>query len=177
MLRGRFSNRKSNTLHNILKANCQLFFLTQFVRLFFVLPCTLSLTEFVRLYFVLQPQVFQLVVRQPLTQSCGCFSLYNFQLFNRCFLFHCFIPRRSHPRIEFSDLASHRFQFGFTCAAIAFYSSSYLQLLGSFFKLSIVIQCSLVYKLTFFLLKKYYISFRKKNICNTVSGLISQSRR
>ena len=67
-IQGRFSNRKSNTLHNILKANCQLFFLAQFARLYIVLSCTLSLTEFVRLYFVLQPQVFQLVVRQPLTQ-------------------------------------------------------------------------------------------------------------
>ena len=75
LFRGRFSNRKPNTLHNklILKANCQLFFLTQFVRLYFVLPCTLSLTVFVRLYFVLQPQVFQLVPRQPLTQVVRLF--------------------------------------------------------------------------------------------------------
>ena len=127
------------------------------MRLFFVLPCTLSLTEFVRLYFVLQPQVFQLVVRQPLT-----LVVHNFQLFNHCFLFHYFIRRRSHPRVEIFDLASHRFQFGFARAVFPFYSSSNLQLFGSFFKLSIVIQYSLVYKPTFFLLKKYYISFRKK---------------
>ena len=55
---------------------------------------------FVRLYFVLRPQV---VPRQRLTQV-----VYNFQSFSRCF-----IRRRFHPRVEFFDLASHRFQFGF----------------------------------------------------------------
>ena len=129
LFRGRFSNRKSNTLHNklILKANCQLFFLTQFVRLYFVLPCTLSLTVFVRLYFVLQPQVFQLVPRQPLTQVMQLF----FQSFSHCFLFCCFIRRCSHPRIEFLDLTSHSFQFSFAHAAfplLLFFLSSAIRL-------------------------------------------------
>ena len=103
------------------------------MRLYFVLPCTLSLTEFVRLYFVLQPQVFQLVVRQPLTQVVGLFFAVQRPVIQLCFLFHCFIRHRSHPRVEFFDLAPHRFQFGFACAAFPFYSSSYLQLFGFFF--------------------------------------------
>ena len=145
---GRFSNRKSNTLHNklILKANCQLFFLTQFVQLYFVLPCTLSLTVFVRLYFVLQPQSFSSFLGSLLLKSCGCFSPYNFQSFGHCFLFCCFVRRRSHPRVEFLDLASHSFQFGFAHAAFPFYTS-YLQQFGFFFILSntvlLVIQFSL----------------------------------
>ena len=93
LFRRRFSNRKSNTLHNklILKANCLLFFLTQFVRLYFVLPCTLSLTVFVRLYFVLQPQVFQLIPRQPLTQVVRLFSTIQLPVIQPLFsllLFH-----------------------------------------------------------------------------------------
>ena len=56
----------------------------------------------------------------------------SMQLFNRCFLFHCFIRRRSHPRVEFFDLASRHFQFGFAGAV-----STLLQLFDSFFKLSI----------------------------------------
>ena len=58
-----------------------------------------------------------------------------------------FIRRRSHPRVEFLDLASHSFQFGFAHATFPFYSSSYLQQFGFFFILSntvfLVIQFSL----------------------------------
>ena len=71
-----------------------------------------------------------------LLKSCGCFSPYNFQSFSHCFLFCCFIRRRSHVRVEFLDLASHSFQFGFAHAAFPFYSSSYLQKFGYFFILS-----------------------------------------
>ena len=170
LFKGRCSNRKSNTLHNklILKANCQLFFLTQFVRLYFVLPCTLSLTVFVRLYFVLQPQVFQLVPRQYLIlKSCGCFSPYSFQSFSRCFLFCRFIRRCSHPRVEFLNLASHSFQFGLAHAAFPFYSSSYLQQFGFFFILSntvfFVIQFSLqAYVLQSFQKILYFFSKKEK---------------
>ena len=118
----RFSNR--NTIHNILKADCQLFFLTQFVRLYFVLPCTLSLTVFVQLYFVLRPHILGSV----LLKLCGCFSPYNIQSYSRCFIHGC-----SHPRVEFFDLASHSFQFGFACAAFPFYFSSSLELFSLFF--------------------------------------------
>ena len=101
LFRGRFSNRKSNTLHNklILKANCQLFFLTQFVRLHLVLPCTLSLTVFVWLYFVLQPQVFQLVPWQPLTQVVRLFFTIQLPVIQPLFsllLFHS-------PSLSFSS--------------------------------------------------------------------------
>ena len=106
------------------------------MRLYFVLPCTLSLTVFVRLYFVLQPQVFQLVLRQPLTQVMGLFFTVQMPVIQPLFLFCCFIRRRSHSRVEFLDLASHSFQIGFAHAAFSFYSSSYLQQFGFFFILS-----------------------------------------
>ena len=57
---------------------------------------------------------------------------------------------------------SHRFQFGFARIAFPFYYSSSLQLFGLF--LPIVIQWSLVFKLTFFLPQKCYISFLKKKL-------------
>ena len=120
-----------------------------------------------------------------LLKSCGRFSPYNFQSFSRCFLFCRFIRRRSHPRVEFLDLASHSFQFGFAHAAFPFYSSSYLQQFGFFFILSntvfLVIQFSLQayvlqssQKILYFFSKKkswffslpkrYYISFPKKKL-------------
>ena len=52
LFRGRFSNINSNNeLDNILNGNCQLLFLTQFLRLYSFLPCTLSLSVFMPLYF------------------------------------------------------------------------------------------------------------------------------
>ena len=133
------------------------------MRLYFVLPCTLSLIEFVRLYFVLQPQIFQLVPRQPLTQVVLLFFIAQLPVIQPLFslpLFHS--PSLSSSSRIFRSTSPHRSQFGFARAAFPFYS--YLQLFGSFFKLSIVIQCSLVYKLTFFLLKKCYFFSKKKNL-------------
>ena len=46
---------------------------------------------------------------------------------------HCFIRRRSYPRVEFFALAFHRFQFGFASVAFPFNSTSYLQLFDVFF--------------------------------------------
>ena len=101
LFRRRFSNRKSNTLHNnYIKVNCQLFFFTQFVRLYFVLPCTLSLTIFV------QPQVFQLVPQQPLTQVVRLFftvQLPVIQLLFSLLLFHP-LSLSSYSRIFRSSL-------------------------------------------------------------------------
>ena len=82
-----------------------------------------------------------------------------------------FICRRSHPQVEFLDLASHSFQFGFTHAAFSFYSSSYLQQFGFFFILSntvfLVIQFSLQayilqssQKILYFFLKKKKLQYR-----------------
>ena len=105
-----------------------------------------------------------------LLKSCGCFSQYNFQSFSRCFIRH-----RSHPWVEFFDLASHRFQFGFTCAAFPFYFSSSLQLFGSFFiHNNTVKSCFEGYvlwspKILYFLLGIKAV--------NTVSGLFSQSNQ
>ena len=98
--------------------------------------------------------------------SAGSYSSYNFQSFSRCFLFCCFIRRRSHPR----DLASHSFQFGFAHAAFPFYSSSYLQQFGFFFILSntvfLVIQFSLqAYVLQFSEKILYFFSKKKKLQC------------
>ena len=128
---------------NILNANYQLFFLTQFVRLYFALPCTLYLTVFVRLYFVLRPQVFQLVARQSLTQVVRLFLAVqlNFQSFSHCFLFRCFIRRRPHPRVEL-----------FAPAVFPFYCSAYLQLFGSFYIQSNTLQ---------FCLQAYVLSYQK----------------
>ena len=76
------SNRKSNTLHNILKANRKLFFLTLFMRISFVLPRTSSLPVFARLYFELRSQVSQLVLRQPLTRVVLLFLAVQLPDFN-----------------------------------------------------------------------------------------------
>ena len=74
-IQGEDFQRESETHYilNILKANCQRFCLTQFVRLYFVLPCTLSLTVFVWLNFVLRPQVFQPVPLQPYSSRAAVF--------------------------------------------------------------------------------------------------------
>ena len=112
---------------------------------------------------VLQSQVFQLVPRQPLTQVVRLFFAVqlNFPSFSRCFLFHCFIRRRSHPRVEFFDLASHRFQFGFAPAVFPFYSSSYLQLFGLFYIHSNTVQfCLQAYVLSSQKILYLNISFR-----------------
>ena len=69
LFRERFSNRKSNAIHNILKG---------IVRLYFVLPypCTLSfVTIYVRLNFILRPQVCQIVAC-----STASYSRQNLQL-------------------------------------------------------------------------------------------------
>ena len=109
-------------------------------------------------------------------KSWGSFSPYNFQSFSRCFLFCCFICCRSHPRVEFLDLASHTFQFSFTHAAFPFYSSSYLQQFGFFFILSNTVKsCLQAYVLQSS--QKILYFFSEKNNCNTVSGLILQSPR
>ena len=60
---------------------------------------------------------FSLFFGSLLLKSCGCFSSYNFELFNHHFLFHCFIRRCSHPRVECFEFRSSfssfsiRFQF------------------------------------------------------------------
>ena len=121
---------------------------------------------FVCLYFVLRYQIFQLVFRQPLTQVVRLFFAVqlNFQSFSRCFLFRCFIRRRSHPRVDF-----------FAPAVFPFYSSSYLQLFGFFYIHSNTVQfCLQTYVLSS---QKILYFFSKKIICNTVSGLISQTQR
>ena len=105
-----------------------------------------------------------------LLMSCGCFSPYNFQSFS-----HCFIRRRSHPRVEFFDLASHRFQFGFACAALPFYFSSSLQLFGLFFiHNNTVKSCFQGYVVSS---PKILYFFLEKKAVNTVSGLFSQSNQ
>ena len=79
LFKGRFSNRKWNTLNNILKANCQLFFLTQFVRLFLsyhAFCLYLYLCRYISIY------IFQLVHRQPLTQAVRLSFAYNIQSFS-----------------------------------------------------------------------------------------------
>ena len=63
------------------------------------------LTQVVRLFFALQLSVIQPLFYSPSLSSSS-------RIFN---------------------LASHRFQFGFACAAFPFYFSSSLQLFGSFF--------------------------------------------
>ena len=168
LFRGRFSNRKSNTLHSklILKAN---FFLTQFVRLYFVLPCTLSLTVFVRLYFVLQPQVFQLVPRQLLTRVVRLFFTVQLPVIQPLFSLLLFHSPHYHPRVEFLDLASHSFQFGFAHAAFPFYSSSYLQQFSFFFILSNTVFLVIQFSLQAYVLQSsqkilYFFSKKKKKL-------------
>ena len=109
-----------------------------------------------------------------LLKACGCFSLYNFQSFSRCF-----IRRRSHPRVEFFDLASHvashRFQFSFACAAFPLYFSSSLQLFGLFFiNNNTVKSCFQGYVLSS---PKILYFFLGKKAVNTISGLFSQSNQ
>ena len=71
------------------------------MRLYFVLPCILSLTEFVRLYFVLRPQVFQLVFRQLLTEVVRLFFAVQLLVIQPLFSLPLgFIRRRSHPRVN-----------------------------------------------------------------------------
>ena len=128
--------------------------------MYFVLPCTSTLTVFVQLYFVLRPHILGSV----LLKLCGCFSPYNVQLFSRCF-----IRRRSHLRVEFFDLASHRFQFGFACAAFPFYFSSSLELFSLFFiHNNTVKSCFQGYVLSS---PKTLYFFLEKKAVNTVSGL------
>ena len=105
-----------------------------------------------------------------LLKSCGCFSPYKFQSFSRCF-----IRRRSHLRVEFFDLASHRFQFGFACPAFPFYFSSSLQLFGLFFiHNNTVKSCFQGYVLSS---PKILYFFLEKKALKTVSGLFSQSNQ
>ena len=105
-----------------------------------------------------------------LLKSCGCFSPYNFQSFSRCF-----IRRRSHPRVEFFDLACHRFQFGFACAAFPFYFSSSFQLFGLLFiHNNTVKSCFQGYVL---LSPRLLYFFLEKKAVNTVSGLFWQSNQ
>ena len=89
-----------------------------------------------------------------------------FQSFSRCFLFCCLIRRRSHPRVECLDLASHSFQFGFAHAAFPFYSSSYLQQFGFFFILSNTVFLVIQFSLQAYVLqssqKTYLFSKKKK---------------
>ena len=86
-----------------------------------------------------------------------------------------------HPRVEFWDIASHSFQFGFAHAAFPFYSSSYLQQFGFFFILSntvfLIIQFSLQAYVLQFSQKMLYFFSKKKRSWKTVSGLILQSQR
>ena len=136
------------------------------MRLYFVLPCTLSLTVFVRLYFVLRPQVFQLVPRQPLTrvvffavQLPGIQPLFSLPLFHSPSL-------PSSRRIFRSSFSSFSIRF----RPMPFFTSTLLLIFSySAFSISIVIQRSFDYKLTFFLPKKYCISFQKK-ICIPFQG-------
>ena len=103
-------------------------------------------------------------------QSCGCFSHYNFQSFSRCFIRRC-----SHPRVEFFDLASHRFQFGFACPAFPLYFGSSLHLFGVFFiHNNTVKSCFQGYVLSS---PKILYFFLEKKAGNTVSGLFSQSNQ
>ena len=80
-----------------------------------------------RLYFVLRPQV----DRSSAASYSSHAAVFRLTTFSHSAA--VFIRRRSRPRVEFFDLASHRFQFGFACAAFAFYFSSSLQLFGLFF--------------------------------------------
>ena len=119
-----------------------------------------------RLYFVLRPQVYQLVPRQPLTQVVRLFFAVqlNSPIIQPLFSLHCFIRRRCHPRVEFC-----------VAAVFSFYSSSYLQLFGFFYIHSNTLKfCLQAYV---FSSQKILYFFSKKIICNTVSGLISQSNQ
>ena len=63
---------------------------------------------------------------------------------------------------NFFYLASHCFQSSFAHAAVPFYFSSYLQLLGFFFIHSNAVKSCLQAYCTFFLPSKYYVSFQKR---------------
>ena len=83
---------------------------------------------------VLRPQVFRLVPRQPLTQVVRLFFAVqlNSQLFSCCFLFHS-------PSFSSSSRIFRSCHF----SLLLIFSYSH-------FSISIVRQCSFVYKLTFF---------------------------
>ena len=100
------------------------------------------------------------------------------------FVFNCICAAifcRSHPRVEFLDLASHSFQFGFAHAAFPFSSSS-LQQFDFFFILSNTVFLVIQFSLQAYVLQSsqkilYFFSKKKKRSCNSVSGLILQSPR
>ena len=119
-----------------------------------------------RLYFVLQPQVFQLVPWQPLTQVVQLFFTVQLPVIQSLFsllLFH--LPSLSSSS-RILDLASHSFQFGFAHAAFPFYSS-YLQQLGFFFILSNTVFLVIQFSLQAYILQSsqkilYFFSKKKK---------------
>ena len=119
-----------------------------------------------RLYFVLRPQVdrsstasysSRATVFRPTTFSHSAAVLFAVALI----------------LVQFFDLASHRFQFGFACAAFPFYFSSSLELFGLFFiHNNTVKSCFQGYVLSS---PKILYFFLEKKAVNTVSGLFSQS--
>ena len=136
------------------------------MRKYFVLPCTLSLTVFVRLYLSYDVKSFSSFLSSLLLKSCGCFSPHNFQSFSHCFLFRCFIRRHSHPRVEYLDLASHSFQFGFARATFPIYSFSLQEFAFFFTHSNTVKSCVQAYvlqyppKILYFFSKKEKLQYR-----------------
>ena len=152
-----------------MKANCQLFFFTQLVRLYFVLPCTLSLTVFVRLYFVLQTQVFQLIPRQRLTQVVRLFFAVQFPIIQPLFYSSSL------------SLSSRIFQCSFSSFSIRFRLCRFsvllfftpLQLCGLFFIHNNTVLFS---RFRSFLPKNIIFLFGKKG-CKYRFRFVSQSNR
>ena len=111
-------------MHNTLNANCQLFFFTLFVRLNFVLPCTLSSPVFMRKYFILRLttydlQSFSSFLGSPLLKSCGYFSPYNIQSFSP---FSCLIvafPRSFvYKAVSLACLLNSQSRFSLFCCCL-----------------------------------------------------------
>ena len=125
-----------------------MFFFTQFVRLFLSNHAFCLTMHFV--FICICAAIFLYIYLSARSSTASFF--HSFDFFIRC---------RSHPRVV-NFRPSHRFQFGFSRVTFPLYYSASLQLFGLF--LSIVIQRSLVFKLTFFLSQKYYISFQKKKL-------------
>ena len=167
---GRFSNRNSNTSHNILKANCQLFSLTQFGRLFMSYHDICLYLYWCRYILSCDLKSFSTFFGSLLLKQCGCFSC-TFHFFKPVFVISWsslwqtnFVPWAVRPvsfAVAVNFRTSHRFQSFFARLAFTFY---YILLLFiySAYSLSIVIQWSIVFKLTYFLPPKILYFFPKK---------------
>ena len=110
-------------------------------------------------------------------ESCGCFSQYNLQSFNRCFLFSCVILLLSTSHNFFrSSFSSFWIQFRLCRFTVLFYFlSSEIRIFLYDIHSNACSEVMLQGLRSFFQKKIIFVS-EKKESCKTVSGLISRSQ-